>query len=134
MCATIDEDGREKIDLYLMRVRFAWKRTGRLKRFPLTSSDLWVPHRRTGGGEGALQRPITLFTIRTAIISWQQSEPAGFSILSARIYSPWWKKKGGTPFGQETSTKDTHNTVVAQFCGRGYAVGNMEEDFCLFAP
>lgn len=85
------------------------------------------------GGEGALQRPITLFTIRTAIISWQQSEPAGFSILSARVYSPWWKKKGGTPFGQETSTKDTHNTVVAQFCGRGYAVGNMEEDFCLFA-
>lgn len=31
----------------------------------------------------ALRRPITLFTIRMAIISWQQSEPAGFSIRSS---------------------------------------------------
>jgi hypothetical protein len=59
--------------------RRSWKRAGRLKRVPR------LRHRCDLSGPGTLLgRPITLFTIRTAIISQQQSEPAGFSILSAR--------------------------------------------------
>lgn len=64
-------------------------------RHPIFGTQQKVGRERRGGRGGreerkgpSARRPITLFTIRTAIISWQQSEPAGFSIVSARVYTP----------------------------------------------
>lgn len=147
---TVVQRGEKKEggDLSRMRVRslLSWNhahaRRTPYKRLPLTSSDLWaVP---------ALRRPITLFTIRTAIISRQQSEPAGFSILSARYIRCCERKKegakerteqGGEEEGRkgereghrsddETSTKDTRTTRTQP--ARSFAVAwPSQGDFCL---
>lgn len=94
--------------------RFSWKLAGRLKRFPLTSSDLLDPAPSREEGEGALQRPITLFTIRTAIISRQQSEPAGFSIYYPRVYIYTRrcerKRGGGKPLSDKRRAQKTRTT------------------------
>lgn len=124
---TTDEDGRWRDDLYLMRVRFSCGSAqdalrGSRLRHPIFGSRTDV-REGVGAGEGKVRPPKTYYLIYDShghyllVTKWTSRF---FDTIRACIYSPWWKKKGGTPFGQETSTKDTHNTVVAQFCGREY--------------
>lgn len=70
---------------------------------------------------GSLRRPITLFTIRTAIISRQQSEPAGFSLLCPRVYTRRCERKKergrreGEPLFSDAKERDQHKRH-AQHC------------------
>jgi len=95
-----------------------WKRVGYLKRLPLTSPDLWASY------PGLSKDLLPYLRFARPLSPGNKVNQPVFRYYPACVWPPVWKKKGNPFRGRETSTKDTHNTAVAQFCGRGRAAEN----------